>query len=118
MLYKAAQQIQVSIKKHDVKKLCLILNNYQKQSSPMDASITTLKKNLKYISSSCESAFSNGPIEGINRKTKALKRICYGFKNIDHFLCQNSFNCKIKKPPYSEDSMALLIRFDNGPSRI
>ncbi|WP_083485491.1 transposase [Liquorilactobacillus ghanensis] len=25
------------------------------------------------------------PIEGINRKIKALKRICYGFKNMDHF---------------------------------
>ncbi|WP_414153706.1 transposase [Pediococcus pentosaceus] len=22
---------------------------------------------------------------GINRKIKALKRICYGFKNMDHF---------------------------------
>ncbi|WP_427859961.1 transposase [Liquorilactobacillus sicerae] len=46
---------------------------------------TNLKKNLKYVSNSCESAFSNGPIEGINRKIKALKRICYGFKNMVHF---------------------------------
>ncbi|WP_010581433.1 ISL3 family transposase, partial [Liquorilactobacillus vini] len=45
----------------------------------------TLKKNLKYVSNSCESSLSNGPIEGINRKIKALKRICYGFKNMDHF---------------------------------
>ncbi|WP_415590904.1 transposase [Liquorilactobacillus ghanensis] len=30
----------------------------------------------------------------MNRKIKALKRICYGFKNMDHF------DCKIKKPPF------------------
>ncbi|MBE4710523.1 hypothetical protein EFM26_11080 [Limosilactobacillus fermentum] len=42
-------------------------------------------QSTKYVSNSCESAFSNGPIEGINRKIKALKRICYGFKNMDHF---------------------------------
>ncbi|WP_081580196.1 transposase [Liquorilactobacillus vini] len=36
-------------------------------------------------SNSRESAFPNGPIKGINRKIKALKRIHYGFKNIDHF---------------------------------
>ncbi|MFT8728365.1 MAG: transposase [Liquorilactobacillus ghanensis] len=28
---------------------------------------------------------NHGPIEGINRKIKAFKRICYGFKNMDHF---------------------------------
>ncbi len=51
----------------------------------MDTSITTLKKNLKYVSNSCKSSLSNGPIEGVNRKIKALKRICYGLKNMDHF---------------------------------
>jgi transposase len=83
--YEVAQQIQESIKKHDVKKLCLTLNNYQRQSSPMDTSITTLKKNLKSVSNSCKSAFSNVPIEDVNRKLKTLKRSCCGFKNMDHF---------------------------------
>ncbi|WP_423789898.1 transposase [Liquorilactobacillus nagelii] len=40
---------------------------------------------LKYVSNSCGSSLSNGPIKGINRKIKALKRICYGFKNMNHF---------------------------------
>lgn len=83
--YETAHQIQEAIKKQDSKKLRQVLTNYQKQQSPMDTSITTLKKNLKYVSNSCESPLSNGPIEGINRKIKALKRICYGFKNMDHF---------------------------------
>lgn len=83
--YEIAHQIQEAIKKQNPKKLNRVLTNYQKQQSPMDTSITTLKKNLKYISNSCESSLSNGPIEGTNRKIKALKRICYGFKNMDHF---------------------------------
>ncbi|MFT9036709.1 ISL3 family transposase [Liquorilactobacillus nagelii] len=83
--YETAHQIQEAIKKQDSKKLRQVLTNYQKQQSPMDTSITILKKNLKYVSNSCESTLSNGPIEGINRKIKALKRICYGFKNMDHF---------------------------------
>lgn len=83
--YETAHQIQEAIKRQDSKKLRQVLTNYQKQQSPMDTSITTLKKNLKYVSNSCESSLSNGPIEGINRKIKALKRICYGFKNMDHF---------------------------------
>jgi transposase len=83
--YETAHQIQEAIKKQDSKKLRQVLTNYQKQQSPMDTSITTLKKSLKYVSNSCESSLSNGPIEGINRKIKALKRICYGFKNMDHF---------------------------------
>ncbi|WP_143471915.1 transposase, partial [Leuconostoc mesenteroides] len=28
-----------------------------------------------------KSSYSNGPIEGINRKIKELKRTCYGFSN-------------------------------------
>ncbi|KRN06079.1 hypothetical protein FD15_GL001267 [Liquorilactobacillus sucicola DSM 21376 = JCM 15457] len=85
MLYEIAHQIQEAIKKQNFQKLNRVLTNYKKQQSPMDTSITTLKKNLKYISNSCESSLSNGSIEGINRKIKALKRICYGFKTMNHF---------------------------------
>ncbi|WP_420806223.1 transposase [Liquorilactobacillus vini] len=47
--------------------------------------MTTLKKNLKSVSNSCELSLSNGPIEGVNRKINALKHSHYRFKNIDHF---------------------------------
>ncbi|QAR72012.1 hypothetical protein EQJ92_09595 (plasmid) [Pediococcus acidilactici] len=48
----------------------------------------------KYVSNSCKSSLSNGPIEGINRKIKALKRICYGFKNTDLFYARILFIVK------------------------
>ncbi|MBA2914747.1 transposase [Limosilactobacillus frumenti] len=35
--------------------------------------------------------FYNGPLEGINRKIKVLKRSCYGFPNQEFFFL--SINC-------------------------
>ncbi|MGJ4013329.1 transposase [Levilactobacillus brevis] len=34
---------------------------------------------------SCRFSYSNGPIEGINRKIKTLKRNGYGFRNLTNF---------------------------------
>lgn len=41
-----AHQIQQAIKKQDSKKFRQFLTNYPKQQSPMDISITTMRKNL------------------------------------------------------------------------
>ncbi|WP_211321980.1 transposase, partial [Companilactobacillus formosensis] len=49
-----------------------------------DIAMSTLKKNLKYVLNSGKYSYSNGPLEGINRKIKALKRGCFGFKNQMH----------------------------------
>lgn len=53
-----------------------IITNYQPNGTPLDTAMHTLRKNLNGVSS-----YSNGPIEGINRKIKELKRACYGFSN-------------------------------------
>ncbi|HAT55296.1 MAG TPA: hypothetical protein DCW31_08695 [Lactobacillus sp.] len=37
------------------------------------------------VLNSCRLSYSNGPIEGINRKIKTLKRIGYGFRNLTSF---------------------------------
>ncbi|KRL41166.1 hypothetical protein FD01_GL002250 [Lacticaseibacillus manihotivorans DSM 13343 = JCM 12514] len=47
----------------------------------MDTAIATLRKNLPWIINAAKSPYSNGPIEGVNRKIKELKRSCYGFAN-------------------------------------
>jgi transposase len=47
----------------------------------MDTVIRTLRLNLRGICAACSSTYSNGPVEGINRKIKELKRSCYGFAN-------------------------------------
>ena len=58
-----------------------IITNYQPNGTPLDTAMYTLRKNLNGLINAAKSSYSNGPIEGINRKVKELKRACYGFSN-------------------------------------
>lgn len=51
----------------------------------MDVTIQTLKKHYRFVLNSVKYKYSNGPLEGINRKIKTLKRACYGFANQQFF---------------------------------
>ena len=62
-----------------------VLENYRRSGQNMDTAISTLKKNMTAVLNSVEYDFSNGPVEGINRIVKILKRSCFGFRNIDNF---------------------------------
>lgn len=55
--------------------------------------IKTLRQWHEYISNSFKLNLSNGPVEGKNNLIKTLKRISFGFKNLNNFrarilLCQ------------------------------
>ena len=84
-VYETAHAIQQAIHNRDGESLTSILKNYIPMGNAMDTAISTLKKNRSSVVASCSSAFSNGAIEGINRKIKTLKRACYGFTNMSHF---------------------------------
>ena len=58
-----------------------LITNYLNDGSVMDVAIATLRKNLKGVVRASTNPLSNGPVEGINRKIKELKRTCYGFSN-------------------------------------
>ena len=62
-----------------------VLENYRHSGQNMDIAISTLKKNMTAVLNSVEYDFSNGPVEGINRRIKSLKRSCFGFRNLDNF---------------------------------
>ena len=62
-----------------------VLENYRRSGQNMDTAISTLKKNMTAVLKSVEYDFSNGPVEGINRRIKSLKRSCFGFRNLDNF---------------------------------
>ena len=47
--------------------------------------VKTLKQWHQYISNSFQLNFSNGPVEGKNNLIKTLKRISFGFKNLNNF---------------------------------
>ena len=66
---------------HHADELKNIITNYQPNGTPLDTAMHTLRKNLNGVINADKSSYSNGPIEGINRKIKELKRACYGFSN-------------------------------------
>lgn len=67
-----------------------LIDNYQPQGTNMDTVVRTYQKNRAGILNACRYKYSNGPIEGMNRKIKALKRSCYGFRNIKNFFLRIS----------------------------
>ena len=60
-----------------------VLENYRRSGQNIDTAISTL--NMKAVLNSVEYDLSNGPVEGINRRIKSLKRSCFGFRNLDNF---------------------------------
>lgn len=83
--YEAYQSVLEAIRNNDSDALSKAITHYKRNGSPMDIAMNTLKKNLSYVLNSSRYSYSNGPLEGINRKIKALKRGCFGFKNQMHF---------------------------------
>lgn len=51
----------------------------------MKVSLKTFKKYLEYIENSLNYEYSNGKLEGINRKIKVLKYISYGYRSFANF---------------------------------
>ncbi|UWP41201.1 transposase [Ligilactobacillus ruminis] len=73
------------MKEKNRERLIDVLENYCRSGQNMDTAISTLKKNMTAVLNSVEYDFSNGPVEGINRRIKSLKCSCVGFRNLDNF---------------------------------
>lgn len=69
----------------DTRAFWRIIDTYRPTGSAMDTAIDTLKKNRSGVLAATASPRSNGPIEGINRLIKSLKRSCFGFSNQTNF---------------------------------
>lgn len=80
-VYLTYQDLTRALAQRDKDLLQAVLNDYQTTNTEMDTTIQTLKKHQKAVINSTQYEFSNGPLEGINRKIKTLKRTCYGFAN-------------------------------------
>jgi len=49
------------------------------------SAISTLRQWHEYISNSFKTGFSNGPVEGKNNLIKTIKRISFGYRNLQNF---------------------------------
>ena len=52
---------------------------------PLKRFARTMKERLDGILAHCRHPISNGVLEGINNKVKVIKRIAYGFRDMDYF---------------------------------
>ena len=91
IVYQTYQDITLALKNKDIATLNEILDSYKRTNPEIDTTIRTFRKNRSYLINSVTSKYSNGPLEGINRKIKLLKRSCYGFANQQFFFSR--INC-------------------------
>lgn len=75
-VYTSYQTILHAIQEGDTAALKALINHYQPIQSEMDTVISTFRKNWQGIKNACCYQYSNGPLEGIIRKIKQLKRGC------------------------------------------
>lgn len=90
-VYQTYQTITKALHDRDQELLQDVLEHYQPNKTAMDTTIATLRKNRRAVINSTKYEYSNGPLEGINRKIKTLKRVCYGFANQEFFFLR--INC-------------------------
>ncbi|MBU7545262.1 transposase, partial [Weissella cibaria] len=63
-----------------------LISTYKPVGSAMDVTIGTFKRNLKGILESLRCPWSNGKIEGINRRLKQIARTAYGYQNLGNYM--------------------------------
>ncbi|WP_318767169.1 ISL3 family transposase [Lactiplantibacillus carotarum] len=76
-----------------------VLGKVENVSSQLMITIKTFIHNKQLIENMTNGFLSNGPIEGVNRKIKQIKRTAYGYRNWQNFIyrIQISFKIKIEK---------------------
>ncbi|WP_017754394.1 transposase [Calidifontibacillus oryziterrae] len=62
-----------------------LVNEYKSVSSYMKTAINTIRKYINYVGHTLTYDYNNGVLEGINNKTKVIKRIAFGYRCFYHF---------------------------------
>ncbi|EKQ15658.1 transposase [Lacticaseibacillus paracasei] len=76
------------VKKHPTE-LANLLATYEPNGTAMDMTIATLKRHKVAVLAAVTSPYSNGPIEGVNRLIKSLKRSCFWLQESAELLQTN-----------------------------
>ena len=75
------QDFMVTIQNNDEKKVIHLLHSKQ-----MHQTLLTFKRNYSGVLNGISSTYSNGCLEGVNRKIKQIERTAYGYRNFSHLL--------------------------------
>ncbi|WP_420915234.1 transposase [Lactiplantibacillus paraxiangfangensis] len=83
--YFTAHALVDALRTRDYQRFIEVLSRTDKVSSQLETTIKTYRKHLSLIKNMMASTYSNGPLEGVNRKIKQIKRTAYGYQNWSHF---------------------------------
>ncbi|WP_187332632.1 transposase, partial [Lactiplantibacillus plantarum] len=72
------------------------LGHVENVSPQLMTNIKSFIKNRQLIKNMTTGRLSNGPVEGVNRKIKQIKRTAYGYKNWQNFIYRIQIEFKIK----------------------
>jgi len=83
--YFTAHALVDALRTRDYQHFIEALSRTDKVSSQLETTIKTYRKHLSLIKNMMASTYSNGPLEGVNRKIKQIKRTAYGYRNWSRF---------------------------------
>ena len=84
--YFSAHQLVKTFQDRDYTGFLKVLGRVENVSPQLMTTVKTFIHRKRLIKNMTHGTLSNGPIEGINRKIKQLKRTAYGYKNWKHFI--------------------------------
>ena len=84
--YNLLQDFFTALNKHDTKAMKEIIYSKEKVGSMMHKTLLTFRHNLKAVLNGAVLPYSNGCLEGFNRKIKQIERTAYGYSNFINLL--------------------------------
>ena len=94
--YYSAHALVESIRKRDYNAFINALGEVENVSPQLLTTIKTFIQRRQLIQNMTQCSISNGPIEGVNRKIKQIKRTAYGYRNWLNFIYRIQIEFKIK----------------------
>lgn len=94
--YQAAHALVKAFQKRDYRSFKAALGHVENVSPQLMTNIKSFIKNRQLIKNMTTGRLSNGPVEGVNRKIKQIKRTAYGYKNWQNFIYRIQIEFKIK----------------------
>lgn len=80
------QDFMTAIKDKNEKQIIHLLASKQTVGKQMHKTLLTFKRNYTAVLNGVSSSYSNGCLEGVNRKIKQIERTAYGYSNFKHLL--------------------------------
>ncbi|GEO70119.1 hypothetical protein LAC03_20290 [Levilactobacillus acidifarinae] len=84
--YFSTHQLVKAFQDRDYTGFLKALGRVENVSPQLMTTVKTFIHRKRIIKNMTHGTLSNGPIEGINRKIKQIKRTAYGYKNWKHFI--------------------------------